>query len=194
MSTRHSHILLTCFLGILLVSTVANGTISMVDDYWNDEGGDVSGYYASSNASAYADYDYMYQVSEASGGYSLQTSEGGNCEWWYYYEASAFAYVYAPQRAHISCSADASATGTYGSEISAYASAWQNNVVPPETSDWKYDDPDPHTDSGTDSFSAYDKISASHSVEAHALHDYCPTSNWATSDADAGAVIDLSEI
>ena len=182
-----SHILLACMVGMLFVPTVTLGEITMEDDDWEGEG-DVWGYYASSGASAYGDADES-GYSWAWGGYSLQTSEGGDFDWWYYYEASAYAYACRIGLGSVWASADGYADGTYGEGVSASVSVY---VTWPSPSDSDYDEPDSETDNGTDEFSAYDSIYANHSVSASA--GTSPLSlGWATANADAGAAIDLSE-
>lgn len=183
-----SHILLACLVCMLFVSAVVLGEITMEDVEWDGEG-DIWGYYASSEASAYCDGDKPLEISWASGGYKLQTSEAGEFDWWYYYEASAFAYACRNDTYTVSASASGYAYGSKGPEVFAHASVF---ISPPFPSKGVYDEPDSQSDEGTEELNAYDNISASHSVSASA-GTYPGCSNWATATGDAGAVIDLSE-
>lgn len=184
-----SNILCACLVCMLFVPTVTLGEVWFVDDHWEGEG-DVWGYYASSNASAYADGDEVWEYSSAEGGYALQTTEGGSCDWWYYYEASAYVYASRTDTDTVVACAGGMANGTKGTGVSAQASVF---IPYPWPSDSDSDEPDAETDEGTDEFDPYEKINASHEVYAEALTAEQGSSNWAVAYGDAGACIDLSE-
>ena len=186
------HILLTCFLGILLVSSVANGTITRVGEYWNGTG-DVTGNYITSEANAYAAYGDNYEHSYANGGYGYQTSTAGTFDYWYFYDVSAYAYVYCVTENGIGAGAEASAGGDFGSGLSVDVFAGWLDIVPPANDYTESDDPDYESDSGTVALGKYDKVYCWHSVDAEALQTGGDNPNWTTSNAEAAALIALSE-
>lgn len=181
--------LCVCLVGMLFVSTIALGEIVMVDVDW-DYHGDASGYYASSTASAYASGEETNPDSWAHGTYGLVTTEAGYFNWWYYYEASAYAYVYRDDQYPCSATAHGDAGGTYGSTVSADASVDESDVPNPPGSWDEYDEPSSQSDSGGDDFGPYGGIYCGHTVTAEG-NIWSGSNSWTSATGDAGAAVDL---
>ena len=185
------HKLSVCLVSVLFASTVALGDIIMVDDDW-DYYGDASGYYASSEASAYASSEDTNPDSWAHGTYGLVTTEGGTFTWFYYYEASAYAYVYRADQYPCSASAHGDAGGSKGPTVSADADVDEGDVPNPPGSADDYDDPPSASDSEDQYFNAYSGIYCGHTVTAEGnVWSSDPTDSWTSATGDAGAAVYL---
>lgn len=190
-------ILFACLVIMLSVSTVALGTIEFTP-YWTGVG-DVSGNFGSSQATATASGEQDHEYSHAHGSMWLITTEGGDCEWFYYIEAKAWAVIDYDEALPAWAEGEAEAevdlsefttppvVGRY-----AYASVFWNSCSGPPDLQYDIDGPYSHSVSYHSDFEPYQGIYGDHYVTAEA-YIYEGSDNYTKGFASAGAIVDLDE-